>query len=65
MVIKDSYAHIMSQFLCEEYSEVHFLDPRYTNFDYEDYITENGITDVMFLYNVSTFEKDVSIKNIN
>jgi hypothetical protein len=65
LVIKDSYAHIMSQFLCEEYSEVHFLDPRYTNFDYEDYITENGITDVMFLYNVSTFEKDVSIKNIN
>lgn len=65
LVIKDSYAHIMSQFLCEEYSEIHFLDPRYTNFDYEDYITENGITDVMFLYNVSTFEKDVSIKNIN
>src|SRR5699024_3125786 len=30
LVIKDSYAHIMSQFLCENYSEVHFLDPRYT-----------------------------------
>ena len=65
LVIKDSYAHIMAQFLCQEYSEIHFLDPRYTNFDYEDYITENGITDVMFLYNVSTFEKDTSIKNIN
>ena len=55
MVIKDSYAHIMSQFLCENYSEVHFLDPRYTNFDYVDYAKENGITDVVFIYNVSNF----------
>ena len=38
LVIKDSYAHIMSQFLCENYSEVHFLDPRYTNFDYVEYV---------------------------
>ena len=58
LVIKDSYAHIMSQFLCQNYSEVHFLDPRYTNFNYEEYIQENGITDVLFLYNVSTFVQD-------
>ena len=58
LVIKDSYAHIMSQFLCQNYSEVHFLDPRYTNFNYEEYIQENGITDILFLYNVSTFVQD-------
>lgn len=62
LVIKDSYAHIMSQFLCENYSEVHFLDPRYTNFDYKEYVQENGITDVLFLYNVSNFTTDTNLK---
>ncbi len=64
LVIKDSYAHIMSQFLCQDYSEVHFLDPRYTNFDYVEYAKENGITDVLFLYNVSTFVQDTNLKKI-
>lgn len=64
LVIKDSYAHIMSQFLCQEYSEVHFLDPRYTNFDYVEYAKENGITDALFLYNVSTFVQDTNLKKI-
>ena len=62
LIIKDSYAHIMSQFLCENYSEVHFLDPRYTNFDYKEYVQENGITDVLFLYNVSNFATDTNLK---
>ena len=64
LVIKDSYAHIMSQFLCENYSEVHFLDPRYTNFDYEEYVQENEITDVLFLYNVSNFLTDTNVTKI-
>lgn len=64
LVIKDSYAHIMSQFLCQDYSEVHFLDPRYTNFDYVEYAKENEITDVLFLYNVSTFAQDTNLKKI-
>lgn len=62
LIIKDSYAHIMSQFLCENYSEVHFLDPRYTKFDYKEYVQENGITDVLFLYNVSNFATDTNLK---
>ena len=65
LVIKDSYAHIMAQFLCQNYNEVHFLDPRYTNFDYGEYIKENNFTDILFLYNVSTFLDDNSINKIN
>lgn len=64
LVIKDSYAHIMSQFLCQNYSEIHFLDPRYTNFNYIDYAKENGITDVLFLYNLSTFVQDTNIRKV-
>ena len=57
LVIKDSYAHIMAQFLCENFNEIHFIDPRYTKIDYEQYIAENQITDVLFLYNLSSFCK--------
>ena len=64
LVIKDSYAHIMAQFLCENYEEVHFLDPRYTNFNYAEYVQENGITDVLFLYNVSNFLTDTNVTKI-
>ena len=64
LVVKDSYAHIMSQFLCQNYSEVHFLDPRYTNFDYVEYAKENNITDVLFLYNVSNFLTDTNVGKI-
>src|SRR5699024_9597988 len=64
LVIKDSYAHIMSQFLCQNYSEVHFLDPRYTNFNYAEYAKENEITDVLFLYNVSNFTTDGNLVKI-
>ena len=53
LVVKDSYAHIMSQFLCQNYEEVHFVDPRYFNNSVEEYIKQNNITETLFLYNVS------------
>lgn len=53
LVIKDSYAHIMAQFLCQNYEEVHFIDPRYYNLSIEKYIQDNQITETLFLYNVS------------
>lgn len=65
LIIKDSYAHIMSQFLCENYSELHFLDPRYTNFNYEEYVKKEKITDVLFLHNVSTFVNDTNLSRIS
>ena len=64
LVIKDSYAHIMSQFLCQNYNEVHFLDPRYTNFDYEEYVEVSGITDEIISYNVSNFCTDTNLSKI-
>lgn len=65
LVIKDSYAHIMSQFLCQNYSEIHFLDPRYTGFDYEEYVKENNIDDIVFIYNLSNFVEDRNLNKIN
>ena len=53
LVIKDSYAHIMSQFFCQNYEEIHFIDPRYYNGSIEDYAKQNEISETVFLYNVT------------
>ena len=64
LVIKDSYSHIMSQFLCQNYEEIHFLDPRYYNLPLSDYCKENDIDETLFLYNVSNLVSDLGIRNV-
>lgn len=64
LVIKDSYAHNMAQFLCQNYEEIHFIDPRYYNLPMSNYINEEEITEVLVLYNVSNLLIDVGIRNI-
>ena len=53
LIIKDSYSHIMAQFFCQNYEEIHFIDPRYYNDSIEKYARENNITETIFLYNVA------------
>ena len=64
LLIKDSYSHIMAQFLCQNFEELHFIDPRYYTGNLNDYIEENNITDILFLYNVSTFVEDKGIVSL-
>lgn len=64
LVIKDSYAHIMAQFLPLEYEEVHFVDPRYYNASLKEYIKENGITENLFMYNLSNLVTDIKLRAI-
>lgn len=64
LVIKDSYAHIMAQFLCQNYEEIHFLDPRYYNLALSDYCKKNEIDETLFLYNVSNLVSDIGIRNV-
>jgi len=62
LVIKDSYAHILAQFLCQNYEEIHFIDPRYYNLPLSNYVNENHITEALFLYNVSNLINDTGIR---
>ena len=64
LVIKDSYAHILSQFLCQNYEEIHFIDPRYYNLPLSEYIKDNNITETLFLYNVSNLATDTGIRGV-
>ena len=65
LVIKDSYAHIMAQFLCQNFEEIHFIDPRYYKASLIDYATQNNITDILFLYNTSNLLSDLGILSLN
>lgn len=64
LVIKDSYAHIMAQFICQNYEEVHFIDPRYYRKPISEYIEENNIDEALFLYNVSNMITDIYLRTL-
>jgi hypothetical protein len=58
LVIKDSFANCFVPFLAEDYDAVYMVDLRYYNQNMQEYISNNGITDVLVLYNVSNFITD-------
>jgi hypothetical protein len=65
LVIKDSYANSFLPFLTSHYGEIDVVDLRYYMDDIEELIKAQGITDILFLYNVNTFNSDDSILNLN
>lgn len=65
LIIKDSYAHIMAQFLCQDYEELHFIDPRYYKASLSQYAKENAITEVLFIYNLSNLVNDLGLPTLS
>lgn len=65
LIIKDSYANSFLQFLTSHYGEIDIVDLRYYMEDLETLIKTQEITDILFLYNVNTFNSDDSILNIS
>lgn len=60
LVIKDSYANSFVPFAVNHFSEVFVVDFRYYKLGMSKFIEENGITDVLVLYNFSTFTTDAN-----
>ena len=55
LVIKDSYAHSFLPFLTQHVQDIHVIDIRYYNGSISDYMEENGIQEVLMLFNTTTF----------
>ncbi len=55
----------MIPFLATSFSEINVVDMRYFTGSLSDVINNNEVTDVLFLYNVNTFNSDSSILSIN
>ncbi|MFJ7978067.1 DHHW family protein [Peribacillus sp. NPDC096379] len=65
LVIKDSYAHNLIPFLTNHVSEIHVIDLRYYNGSITEYLSENGINDVLFLFNTATLVEDEALLKLN
>lgn len=61
LVIKDSYANSFIPFIVNNYENICVLDLRYTNFNVRQYVKDNEITDVLFLYNLASFSSDKNL----
>ena len=53
LLIKDSFSHALAPFLCEHYN-LELIDPRYYNGSIEEYIKQNNIKNVLFLFGIDT-----------
>ena len=58
LIIRDSYANCFAQFLTPHFSSIYMVDARYYSDDLERLITDNGITDILIMYNINTFVED-------
>ena len=65
LIVKDSYAHSITPFLTQHYSEITLLDPRYFNVPYTELVHVEDYSQVLFIYNASTFMTDKNIKKLN
>lgn len=64
LVIKDSYANAFIPFLVNHYKKIYVIDPRYYNVSISNFIIDNDIKNVLFLYNVLTINNDTGIVSI-
>ncbi len=65
LVVKDSYAHSVIPFLTRHVPEIDVIDIRYYNGDIDDYMADNGIKNVLFLFNTATFLEAGGLLGLN
>ena len=53
LIVKDSFSHSLVPYLVEHYN-IELIDPRYFAGSIENYITENNIENVLFLFGIDT-----------
>lgn len=64
LVIKDSYANSLIPFLIKDFNEITVVDLRYYTGNIHQLVKDYNISNVLFLYNVNTFNDDNSILNV-
>ncbi len=64
LILKDSYANCFVQFLLPYYNNIIIIDPRYYYDDLDKLISDKNVTDILYLYNVSTFVDDTSLADV-
>lgn len=58
LIIKDSFAHSFAPFAVNHFEQTYMVDFRYFNMPISKFIEQNGITDILVLYNAVNFATD-------
>lgn len=61
LIFKDSYANSFVQFLTSHYSRIILVDPRYYYEDIDELMKNEGVDEILYLYNANTFFSDTSL----
>ena len=64
MIIKESFGNAFAPFLVSHYDDVYIVDQRYFELGVEDFVRENGITDLLFLNNIFAVNTGVRINEL-
>ncbi len=64
LIIKDSYAHSFAPFAVNHFETVYMADLRYFNMKMGAFIEQEGITDVLILYQIPGFAKEKTISKL-
>ena len=64
MLIKESFGNAFAPFLVSHYDEVYIVDQRYFELGVEDFIKENGITDLLILNNIFAVNTSLRIDEL-
>lgn len=65
LLIKDSYANCFAPFMLANYSEIDVVDLRFYTKNMDALVEAGGYTDVLILYNFSSFQSDNMLVKLN
>lgn len=65
LLVKDSYSHCFAPFLTSDYETIYMIDLRHFNLPLSEYASEQGITDVLVLYNTVNYLNDQNTLKLN
>lgn len=65
LIIKDSFGNAVPGYLFYSFSDIHVVDFRYFNKNIQKYVSENGITDIAFVFNIFNVCNSSTFNRVN
>lgn len=64
LIVKDSFAHSFAPFAANHFETVYMVDLRYFNAGIEGFLKENGVTDLLVLYQIPGFSTETTVSKL-
>ncbi|MBT9777842.1 hypothetical protein GPL15_15165 [Clostridium sp. MCC353] len=64
LIVKDSFAHSFAPFAANHFDTVYMVDLRYFNMGIEEFMEENGVTDLLVLYQIPGFSTETTVSKL-